>query len=210
MNRKRSEGSLFDRSRVPLFEKRPPRTPRADPSARTLAASGGAAQRWQRLAAEIPDQEQSNWCWCATSLGVHQYYEAGDSTTQCQAANAILGRTDACTDPGSSDVNTPYFLDRALDHFQNLGNPTIEGALDFADVESEIDAQTPLGARIGWAGGGGHFMVIAGYLADATPMIAIDDPIFGKTDITYSAFCTTYQGNGSWTHSYKTKSHVGP
>lgn len=162
----------------------------------------GGAPAWQRLACAIPFQEQTQWCWCATSLGVHKFFQPADTTTQCQAANRILGRADACVNPGDPAVNMPYYLDRALSTFGHLRVPTVGTPLSPAQVEQEIQTGKPIGARIGWYGGGGHFMVIAGYLAAAVPRVAIHDPIYGESDMDYSVYQAAYQGSGSWTHSY--------
>jgi len=72
----------------------------------------------------------------------------------------------------------------------------------------EIDAGRPVGARIGWNNGGGHFMVIYGYsLVVGTEWFDIDDPIYGKRHLTVADFSSNYQGSGSWTHTYFTKSY---
>ena len=39
----------------------------------------------------------------------------------------------------------------------------------------------------------------------ATQYLHIDDPIYGKSFLTYNQFATNYRGSGSWTHSYFTK-----
>lgn len=162
---------------------------------------------WVRLDTEIPQQEQTQWCWAATSLGTHQYYQRTDTTTQCQAVNLILGVANACTSPTDAAINQPWFLDQALSAFGNLRAPIVSGTLNFTGLRAEIDGGTPLGTRIGWSGGGGHFMVIEGYRNTITKMLTIHDPIFGQSDMTYTAYATNYQGSGTWTHSYQTKSH---
>lgn len=165
-----------------------------------LGVAAGAA--WVRLNCPVPRQQQSNWCWCATTLGVHLMFQPGNPTTQCRAANQILVRTDACTNPSGAAVNIPYYLDRALATFGHLRAPTIGAALAASQVDQEIQAGKPVGTRIGWSGGGGHFMVIEGYLAGAVPRVAIHDPIYGRSDMDYSAYLSSYQGSGTWTHSY--------
>jgi hypothetical protein len=167
---------------------------------------------WRKLDTAIPVQLQTNWCWAATSLGVHQYYDRTDNTTQCLAANLILPRNDACNNPVPAAANVAHFLDDALNDFGNLDGSIISGTLSYADVKAQINAGRPLGARIGWAGGGGHFMVIEGYRdggTAATQEVAIDDPIYGESQYTYNSYSTAYQGTtgNNWTHSYKTKSH---
>ena len=60
----------------------------------------------------------------------------------------------------------------------------IIGQAGFEQVRDEIDARRPVGARIGWSGGGGHFMVIYGYsFVGGTQYFDIDDPIYGARAI---------------------------
>jgi len=182
----------------------------AAPAGKARAARAPAV--WRKLDTTIPRQEQSNWCWSATSLGVHQYYDRTNGTRQCEAANRILGRTDACSNPVPAAANVPWFLDKALDSFGNLNGSIVSGTLIYTAVKAEIDGGRPLGTRIGWAGGGGHFMVIEGYRdggAAATREVAIHDPIYGESQYAYDSYRTAYLGTAgnNWTHSYKTRSH---
>jgi hypothetical protein len=179
--------------------------PAADPEgAQSLSLGGplGGTPTWERLSCPIPLQEQSNWCWCATTLGVRKFFRPADTTTQCQAANRILNRTDACALPASSVVNVTYYLDLALSTFGHLRAPIVSTPLAPAQVGQEIQNGMPVGTRIGWYGGGAHFMVIEGYLAAAVPRVAIHDPIYGRSEMDYSVYQTAYQGSGRWTHSY--------
>jgi hypothetical protein len=206
--------ALIARSAQPLLAASRPRAAKK-PAARAAAAAGGAAggaATWQKLDADIPIQEQGNWCWAATSLGVHKYYDRSDNTTQCQAANLILGRNDACNNPVPAAANVPHFLDDSFNDFGNMSGSIVGGTLSFADVKGQVDAGRPLGTRIGWAGGGGHFMVIEGYRdggTAATREVAIHDPIFGESQYVYDSYRTAYRGTtgNNWTHSYRTKSH---
>ena len=72
------------------------------------------------------------------------------------------------------------------------------------DVTQEINNNRPLCVRIGWSGGGGHFVAIDGY-NKGLDMVAVDDPWYGASDVDLSVFQTSYQGSGSWTHSYRVK-----
>ena len=74
-----------------------------------------------------------------------------------------------------------------------------------AQVQSEILDGRPVGARIGWAGGGGHFVMIAGYRCDTVGYFDIRDPIYGSSDVAVATFTTSYRGSGSWTHTYYTE-----
>jgi len=169
------------------------------------APGGAPTPTWQRLVCPVPRQEQSQWCWAATSLGVHKFYQPADTTSQCQAVNLILARTDACTNPTHPAVNKPWYLDKSLAAFGHLRQPTLGRALTFPEVQLEIAAQRVPATRIGWNGGGGHFMVVEGVLASNPPRVAIHDPIYGRSDMDYAAYLSSYQGSGQWTHSYLTR-----
>ena len=48
--------------------------------------------------------------------------------------------------------------------------------------------------------------MIAGYRScDPDEFIDVRDPIFGSSDIARSTFASSYQGTGSWTHTYYTE-----
>jgi hypothetical protein len=101
----------------------------------------------------------------------------------------------------------PWYLDRALSRTRNFVSIQ-SGQATFAQIKTEIDAGRPVGARIGWSGGGGHFMVIYGYSRIlTTEYLDIDDPIYGKSHLPMDDFASNYQGSGTWTHTYFTKSY---
>lgn len=148
-------------------------------------------------------QTQSNWCWAATATSVSLFYRPTSAWTQCKVANAELGFSDCCNSPVPSACNVPWYLDKALTRTDNF--VSIMGPVGFSQVRAEIIAGRVVGARIGWSGGGGHFMVIHGCSTVAgTQYFDIDDPIYGKSQPTVSTFSDSYQGSGSWTHSYYT------
>lgn len=162
------------------------------------------APTWQRLDFTMQPQQQTNWCWAAVATSVALFYDPSSTWTQCAVVNAELGRTDCCTHGSSAACNVPWYLDLALQrvgHFDSWSS----GAMAFADVRTEIDDSRPLGVRVGWSGGGGHFLIIDGYLADATEQVAVEDPWYGASDLTHAALSTSYQGSGTWTHSYETQ-----
>jgi len=158
----------------------------------------------RQLGFDMQPQTQSNWCWAATSTSVSHYYWFWSSWTQCRVVNAELNRTDACNSPVPAACNVPWYLDKALTRTNNF--VSITGPASFAQVKAEIDAGRPVGARIGWSGGGGHFMCIYGYSRIlGLEYFDIDDPIYGKSHLSVSDFSSSYQGSGTWTHTYYTK-----
>jgi hypothetical protein len=158
---------------------------------------------WDRLDLSIPHQEQTNWCWAATSDGVAHYYDHASTWTQCAIANARLGRGDCCGGGASGPCNQPNYLDLALGVVGHLDH-MVGGASDYATIDTEIDARRPLGVRIGWSGGGGHFVAIGGY-REWDELVHVEDPWYGPSDLAYTTLRNTYQGSGTWTHSYFTK-----
>jgi hypothetical protein len=155
----------------------------------------------ERLVFTMQHQQQTNWCWAANGASVAAYY--GDTWTQCAVANGELGRNDCCSPTGASGACNVYgFLDQALSvvgHFDHMTGGTATRSV----VTTEIDAGRPVGARTAWSGGGAHFVQLIGVLPG--DLYAVDDPIFGKSDVSRSVFTTTYQGSGSWTHTYFTR-----
>jgi hypothetical protein len=150
-------------------------------------------------------QTQTNWCWAATATSVSHFYFSGSSWTQCKVANGNLSLTVCCNSPVPGPCNVSSFLQAALavtSNFSSMVNSTI----GYDAILAELTAGRVVGARIGWSGGGGHFMVIYGCSrVGATQYLDIDDPIFGKSHPTLDEFTNRYQGNGHWTHTYYTK-----
>jgi Papain-like cysteine protease AvrRpt2 len=161
----------------------------------------------KHLAFNMQMQTESNWCWAATSTSVSHFYWWWSTWTQCRVANGELGHSDCCNSPVPSACNVPWYLDKALTRTNNFVS-IMGGQASFQQIKSEIDAGRPVGARIGWNGGGGHFMVIYGYSRIFNfEYFDIDDPIYGKGHLSVSDFADNYQGSGTWTHTYFTKSY---
>ncbi|HEX8738108.1 MAG TPA: papain-like cysteine protease family protein [Pyrinomonadaceae bacterium] len=149
-------------------------------------------------------QQQNQWCWSAVGTSTSLFYNSSSIWTQCSLANQQLGQTTCCQNGGSPACNQPWYLDRALQAVGNLDH-LVGGTITYPQVQQEINAARPLGSRIGWAGGGGHFVILDGYNTAGAQFLSIRDPWYGSSTYTYTAFSTAYQGNGSWTHSYYTK-----
>lgn len=151
-------------------------------------------------------QTQSNWCWAATSTSVSHYYSTLSPWTQCKVASSELDLT-CCTTPVPGTCNVPWYLDRALTRTNNFVSFQ-GGTVSWSTVKSELEKGLVIGARIGWNGGGGHFMVLHGVSSiGTTNYLHIDDPIYGKSVLTYQQFATNYQNAGTWTHTYYTRKY---
>ena len=158
---------------------------------------------WHRLDFAMQHQQQTNWCWAAVATSVALFYDPASTWTQCTVANGELNRNDCCGAGASGPCNVYGFLDSSLTRVGHLDHMTGSSST-FAQVQTEITAGRPLCARTAWSGGGAHFLAIIGYrLLDE--MLAVDDPWYGKSDVSYATFNSSYQGSGSWTHSYFTR-----
>ncbi|HYP48093.1 MAG TPA: papain-like cysteine protease family protein [Thermoleophilaceae bacterium] len=159
---------------------------------------------WRRLDFTMQMQAQTQWCWAATSVSVRLFYTPGANWTQCDMVNAELGQTTCCTNGSSNQCNQPNVLDAPLDRADVL-NRMVNSTTDYATIRDEINAGRPLAWRIGWSGGGGHFAVIEGYRVIGGEWVAVDDPWYGASDVALTTLTGgTYQGTGSWTHTYFT------
>jgi hypothetical protein len=148
-------------------------------------------------------QTESEWCWAAASVSVAHYYDANSSWTQCKMVNAQTGRSDCCQDPGSSNCNQPGYLDDALSRTGHLASWNGSTA-SMNDLLNNLSAANPVCIRIGWSGGGGHFIAATG--SELSDTVIVNDPLVdGTRVVTYDTLAHAYDGNGTWTHSYHLK-----
>ena len=146
-------------------------------------------------------QQQTQWCWAANSVSVNLYYNPASGQTQCAVANIAMGQTTCCADGSTAQCNQPWFLDQALQIVGNL-NAWSSGKALLVTLKAEIDQCRPFCLRIGWNGGGGHFVTVYGY---SRRSLTIGDPFYGNSVVTYATFPGSYQGGGTWTDNYTTK-----
>lgn len=170
----------------------------------SLAPLGGSPVK-RDLGFPMQKQQQTQWCWSAVATSTSLFYNPRSGWTQCILVNQEFNQNSCCQSGNGSSCNKPWYLERALQRTGNLERWNA-GAASFNQVQQEIDARHPLGVRIGWSGGGGHFVILDGYDAGNGQNLSIKDPWYGQSTYSYNAFKTGYQGMGSWTHSYYTKS----
>lgn len=156
----------------------------------------------QLLNFTVPLQQETEWCWAAVSTGIAHYYNSASTVTQCQVVNQQLGRSDCCKNPASSLCNIPGYLDQALTFVGHLSSE--EGkAASYADTVAAVDVGTPPCIRIGWSGGGGHFIGVYG--CEPSNMLWVTDPIYTQSLVSDATLTGgTYQTNGTWTNTYFT------
>ena len=148
---------------------------------------------------QIQTQKQDQWCWAAVSASIHQYFSGEAAFSQCEIAHRVLN-TACCDNP--TTCNTPAFLEDALDKIGKRGD-VLPGSLPFGKIMEQIDRGMPIGVRIGWFGGGGHFVVIRGYRNPAgAELLSIADPWFVDSIQYLDIFKSRYLGRGEWTDTF--------
>jgi Papain-like cysteine protease AvrRpt2 len=194
--------SLLERTTVPLAVEAPARE----------AAPAVAAHRrrpveiplgWVRLEFDMQHQEQDQWCWAAVSTSIAVYFDDRADWKQCTVVNAELCLDSCCSDGGSDACNTWWYLDRALRRTGNFERVEDGAPADLQGVFEELDARRPVGLRIAWQGGGGHFIALEGYRGDGNS-VAVEDPWYGTSDVDVPTLRTAYHGTGTWTHVFYT------
>ena len=173
---------------------------------RTMDAAAWRETQWRRLDFCMQHQQQSNWCWAAVATSVALFFDPASTWTQCEVANRHCQRTDCC-DPGQPNpCNQRKNLQGPLGFTGHLDPPFIARAARFGEVETRVDAATVVCARTVWSGNrGAHFVAIIGYLR-SFDMLAVDDPLYGKSDVDYATFCTDYHNaGGTWSHTFFTR-----
>jgi hypothetical protein len=151
---------------------------------------------------QMQSQQESEWCWAAVSASVERYFVPTSLQTQCMIARAVLGIAGCCGDP--TPCNQPALLQNALKLLRRMtGDPTA-GPLSFAEIQSDIDGGRPVCLRIGWDGGGGHFVALAGYRLSRSgvQLVDVEDPLYGPSVVIYDDFVSNYLGRGQWTATY--------
>lgn len=167
-----------------------------------LAAPLGGGPAYHILGFHVPLQEQTNWCWAAVAVGVAARY--GAAWQQCNLAGLELGQH--CCPAGTNPVacNVPYYLDRALTrvgHFRSM----VAGSVPLnPQAITAINANEPIGVRIEWPGGTGHFIAIAGYSTNGGQFVDVEDPWYSASTVSYATLQTAYKATGAWTHTYWT------
>jgi hypothetical protein len=151
----------------------------------------------------IQRQLQSQWCWAGVSASVSRYYVPASTWTQCRIANVQWGRSDCCGSGAAGACNNPSTLGTALSTVGHFDRQTsVQESLQ--TLENELVAGRPVCIRVGWAGGGGHFVVASGVEDDG--FVWVSDPGGGTTAlVAYNTLRTAYSGSGTWTHSYFTR-----
>ncbi|MBK0403527.1 T9SS type A sorting domain-containing protein [Adhaeribacter sp. BT258] len=186
-----------------------------------LSASVASAQDYS-LNLTAYKQEQTQWCWAATTRMIDWAYSSTTPPSQCSIVNAANNTCDgwfnvccntlngsrpsACTDPlGSNFPNSMSGCNGSLSWLLNNyagANTSYSSSLAYSTVRSNLGSKKMMVARWGWTSGGGHFVVIYGNYTSSTGTnyIRYANPASGSKTSESDAY---FRSNSSrtWTHS---------
>lgn len=155
-------------------------------------------------------QQQTNWCWAAVTASLCVFYSR--FTTQCLVVGRFFqgkNSRSCCEAPGDSACNQVQLTELALTSFKLLKEP-IDAPISFTRVRGQIDLGRPVSCSIRWPSGGGHAVIIDGYIqgsAEEGDFVSVQDPGLSADAVCmiYSAFRSAYRGNGAWKLTCLTK-----
>jgi hypothetical protein len=164
-----------------------------------------AAQAVQLRNPRFHYQEQSNWCWAATTQSVIDTL-GGRAPKQCQMVSRLIAgsRNDACCDPRlarTEKCNQGYQTPKALDYFDVLQDG-VYAPVSQETLEKEIAAGFPVAIRIQWESLDGHAMMIYG--ATATTINVWDPANGGDRYLASRNALANYHG-GKWAGTFTTR-----
>jgi len=157
-----------------------------------------------RLQVQLLRQKHSQWCWAAVTASVVTFF-TGKFIEQCAVVNRVLGTRSCCWAGSFLWCDVPHRTYEALDAFSRLARWTrAPAALDV--IQSEIDANRPIGVGINWSGNTtSHVVLIVGYEGD---MLTVADPSWASGDqheVGYDEMRLQYNRTGRWVRTYYTR-----
>lgn len=156
------------------------------------------------LGVPVLGQKQTQWCWAACKQMVFRFSDSVSTTEQCELANAAFELMGCCNSPTSSLCNKPLSILRISGEWQRWGYRSSYRAesLEFASIKFEIDHGRPIECGLKWHLGGGHAVLIIGYIDDPiSPDVIVNDPWELQKTIKYSELVTAY-GRGQWSWAW--------
>jgi hypothetical protein len=162
---------------------------------------------------DMEHQQETNWCWAAVAVSIHKFLNSGNLTQGAIATdvlhdeNQIPTGVDCSTNPGY--CNYPAALDDALRISGDLrpGGFLKDQYLDFDSIKKFVNKGLPLAARIVWASGGAHFIVLDGYreFQSGLKQVHVQDPHYDASFQDYDALVQDYPPGGCWQDTYLVK-----
>jgi len=174
-------------------------------------AAGGCCTKPPSALVTVPvtGQHTSMWCWAASGQMTMNYH--GASVTQCDEANKRFGRTDCCNTPTPAACVVGGWPEYPKYGFSSVH--TSNAALSWNQIREEIYCRKrPFAFTWHWPSGGGHMMVISGYVSVlGMQFVRVNnpspwDPVGGGAQYftTYSDYVSG-PGHTHWDDYYKIK-----
>src|ERR1039458_2942344 len=122
---------------------------------------------------EVEAKQGDLLCWAAVAASIARFYNPLSPWTQCSVASQVLNSAECCQ--SMSSCNRESSLESALQATAHLAAPPIF-RLAFQQIKNELDQQHPIGIRIAFSIGVGHFVAVSAY----------DDPVDRQETVTLS------------------------
>lgn len=149
-------------------------------------------------AVSLRPQETGMWCWAASGEMCMDFL--GTNVSQCDEANKRFGRTDCCNDPvPGACVNGGW---PEFDKYGFTFARTSNSPLSWNQVKEQIYCRKkPFAFSWHWSGGGGHMMVVRGYVTlEGTNYVYVNDPWAPNVgDLRIQTYASYVSGSG-YTH----------
>jgi hypothetical protein len=156
-------------------------------------------------AVTLRPQETSMWCWAASGEMTMDFL--GGNISQCDEANKRFNRSDCCHSPvPAACVNGGW---PEYDKYQYAADRTSNAALSWEQVKEQIYCKKkPFAFSWHWPGGGGHMMVVSGYVAleGGGNYVYVKDPwapnVGNEEIITYDYYVSSTGHHTHWDDFY--------
>ncbi|HEY2323762.1 MAG TPA: papain-like cysteine protease family protein [Thermoanaerobaculia bacterium] len=124
----------------------------------------------------ITGQHTDSWCWAASGEMTMNFLGANPAVAQCDEANRRFGKSDCCNSPTPAECINGGWPE--YDKYGFTASVTSDAPLSFAEIQNQIYCRRePFAFSWHWSGGGGHMMVVSGYLVlSGQQYVTINDP----------------------------------
>jgi len=147
-------------------------------------------------------QMKSQWCWAAAAQMVLDYY--GQSKSQCELANILLGKRTCCFWVNRCNVSCTEAQVAQLYSSLGLSSTHHSTPVSFSTIQSEINANRPIEVGFSWSSSRGHLAIVRGWEQNTSgDWVRINDPDLwlhqnnGQGKMLYSKLAKPY-GIGKW------------
>jgi hypothetical protein len=161
-----------------------------------------------QLDMHVEHQAQDEWCWAAVTSAVSKFSDSNSAWSQCAVASRAFPDGKCCEDGSSDACDRTWDLDKALEITGNLKRYAKDEQAAVATLVEQMKLGAPVGIRIQWTSGKGHFVIIRGATEEGPGLgtVAISDPVYEDSVHVVEDLNGNYlNGDGVWTDTYYTK-----